>query len=343
MIAFASKKKKAVREELLQLRTMAADWKGGQEPDDPALFGKKVKTSKTTSGSDVPERAVGPSQTQLDLVRTIVYGLVAHRYLDKKLEYSDKDYGSSSIKVMEEFLQKSFFYKYTINYTGTIFQVTDLADLWYREYWLELDKCLQFPIELSLPWILTDQILESGNSAMMEVRTTGPLRTTKNAGTETDTETFATHSSHQFLLYPLDLYNDAANRALYSLHQRFLYDEIEAEVNLCFDQLVFKVSEQIYTHFKIQASSLLLDKPYKQQLELIYSAARFHTPKSRYYVILKQRHFQLLGRSIDLNHLIGQRMNSKLRQNIDFAISRFEASDITTIIEVHVLLLRGGC
>jgi hypothetical protein len=31
-------------------------------------------------------------------------------------------------------------------------------------------------------------------------------------------------------------------------------------------------------------------------------------------------------------------MNSKLRQNIDFAISRFEASDITTIIEVHVLL-----
>jgi hypothetical protein len=29
MIAFASKKKKAVREELLQLRTMAADWKVG--------------------------------------------------------------------------------------------------------------------------------------------------------------------------------------------------------------------------------------------------------------------------------------------------------------------------
>jgi cytoplasmic FMR1 interacting protein len=125
MIAFASKKKKAVREELLQLRTMAADWKGGQEPDDPALFGKKVKTpsSKSSNGSDVPDRAVAPSQTQLDLVRTIVYGLVAHRYLDKKLEYSDKDYSSSSIKVMEEFLQRSFFYKYMINYTHTIAQV----------------------------------------------------------------------------------------------------------------------------------------------------------------------------------------------------------------------------
>jgi cytoplasmic FMR1 interacting protein len=132
---------------------------------------------------------------------------------------------------------------------------------------------------------------------------------------------------HQFLLYPLDLYNDAANRALYSLQQRFLYDEIEAELNLCFDQLIFKMSEQIYTYFKVQASrygeeapvcarvracvcvcvwpwddltpsphSLLMDKPYKQQLELIYSAARFHAPKSRYDVILKQRHLQVRRR-----------------------------------------------
>ncbi len=58
----------------------------------------------------------------------------------------------------------------------------------------------------------------------------------------------------EFLFYPLDLYNDAAHRALSSLHQRFLYDEIEAEVNLCFDQLVYKLSEQIYAHFKTQAS-----------------------------------------------------------------------------------------
>ena len=48
--------------------------------------------------------------------------------------------------------------------------MTDLADLWYRELYLEMDSCLQFPIELSLPWILTDQILESQKSSMMEVR-----------------------------------------------------------------------------------------------------------------------------------------------------------------------------
>jgi cytoplasmic FMR1 interacting protein len=309
MIAYASKKKKASREEMLHLRAMAADWKGGIEPDDPALFGKKVKKG-SSSAPEVPERAVGPSPTQLDLMRTIVYGLVSHRVGTSKTgEYSDKDYSSSSARVLEEFLARSFFYKHLLSYSQTIRQVTELADLWYREFYLELSKRLQFPIEMSLPWILTDHVLEGHDASLVE-----------------------------FVLYPLDLYNDAASRALHVLRQRFLYDEIEAEVNLCFDQLIFKISEQIYTYFKIQASSILLDKPYKQQLELIYSAGRLHTPKSRFDVILRQRHFQLLGRSIDLNHLLTQRMNTKLRQNVDFAINRFEASDITSLPELEVQL-----
>lgn len=33
------------------------------------------------------------------------------------------------------------------------------------------------------------------------------------------------------VLIPFDLYNDSAEHALHTLKQRFLYDEIEAEVN----------------------------------------------------------------------------------------------------------------
>lgn len=79
-----------------------------------------------------------------------------------------------------------------------------------------------------------------------------------------------------------DIYNDAAHRALTKLNTRFLYDEIEAEVNLCFDQLLFKLSDEIFTWFKIQASTILMDKPYRAQLEVVYSAGRFNVPKSRY-------------------------------------------------------------
>ncbi|CAF4444793.1 unnamed protein product, partial [Rotaria magnacalcarata] len=52
----------------------------------------------------------------------------------------------------------------------------------------------------------------------------------------------------------MDLYNDAAMHALLVFRKQFLYDEIEAEVNLCFDQLVFKLSDKIFTHFKSLAA-----------------------------------------------------------------------------------------
>lgn len=84
-----------------------------------------------------------------------------------------------------------------------------------------MEKRIQFPIEMSMPWILTDHILRTKEPSMME-----------------------------FVLYPLDLYNDSAHYALTVFRKQFLYDEVEAEVNLCFDQFVYKLSEQIFAHYK---------------------------------------------------------------------------------------------
>ena len=71
-------------------------------------------------------------------------------------------------------------------------------------------------------------------------------------------------------------------------------------------------------------------------------------PPNRYETILKQRHVQLLGSSIDLNRrakkdkdkvnnmtllnenrLICQRINNSLHKSLNLCISRFEAGDIT--------------
>lgn len=40
----------------------------------------------------------------------------------------------------------------------------------------------------------------------------------------------------------------------------------------------------------------------------------------------------LLGRSIDLNKLITQRINANMHKSIELAISRFEGNDITGIV-----------
>lgn len=49
-------------------------------------------------------------------------------------------------------------------------QCCDLSQLWFREFFLELTmgRRIQFPIEMSMPWILTDHILDTKEPSMME-------------------------------------------------------------------------------------------------------------------------------------------------------------------------------
>lgn len=138
----------------------------------------------------------------------------------------------------------------------------------------------------------------------------------------------------EYVLYSLDLYNDSAYYALTKFRKRFLYDEVEAEVNLCFDQFVYKLSEQIYAYFKQLAASQLLDCGFRKHCPFPIN----YPVTNRYETLLKQRHVQLLGRSIDLNRLITQRVQVSLHRSIDLAISKFESGDITGIVELKMLL-----
>ncbi|KAH8055256.1 hypothetical protein JL720_14368 [Aureococcus anophagefferens] len=91
----------------------------------------------------------------------------------------------------------------------------DFGFLWYRELYLELSQQIQFPIELSLPWILAEHAARGGpgSDAVPADRLLAALP------------------------YALDVYDDAAATALRDLGKRHLYGEIEAEMNLAFDQL----------------------------------------------------------------------------------------------------------
>ena len=75
------------------------------------------------------------------------------------------------------------------------------------------------------------------------------------------------------ILHTLDVYNDAAHRALYVLCQQTLYDEIEAEVNLVFDQFLYLIADELYSHCKNRASVGALELDYARRLREI--ARRF--------------------------------------------------------------------
>ncbi|XP_019384017.1 PREDICTED: cytoplasmic FMR1-interacting protein 1 [Crocodylus porosus] len=246
--------------------------------------------------------------TNLYMVRTMLESLIADKSGSKKTLRSSLE--GPTILDIEKFHRESFFYTHLINFSETLQQCCDLSQLWFREFFLELTmgRRIQFPIEMSMPWILTDHILETKEASMME-----------------------------YVLYSLDLYNDSAHYALTKFKKQFLYDEIEAEVNLCFDQFVYKLADQIFAYYKIIAGGLLLDKRLRSECK--NQGASIHLPSSnRYETLLKQRHVQLLGRSIDLNRLITQRISAAMYKSLELAIGRFESEDLTSIVELDGLI-----
>ncbi|KAM3956068.1 cytoplasmic FMR1-interacting protein Sra-1 [Aphomia sociella] len=322
-------KKDLIRSIVVSVRETCGDWARGCEPQqDPALRGKK--DSDASFAIKVPRRNVGPSSTQLYMVRTQLEALISDKSGGRRTLRKDLDAGT--LQQIESFHRQSFYWTYLLNLSDSLQKCCDLSQLWYREFYLEMtmgrkvNKCtvrhqhneecndlitmekrIQFPIEMSMPWILTEHILRSKEPAMME-----------------------------YVLYPLDLYNDSAQYALTVFRKQFLYDEVEAEVNLCFDQFVYKLSEQVYAHYKQLASSMLLDKRYRA--ECAARGASTAATAGRYASLLRQRHVALLGRHVDLCALVAQRINADMHRALDAAVAKFEAGDITGVVELEGLI-----
>lgn len=58
--------------------------------------------------------------------------------------------------------------------------------------------------------------------------------------------------------------------------------------------------------------------------------------KSKYKLLeINAQIIQLLGRSIDLNRLISQRINTAIIRALDVVISKFESEELSSIVVSH--------
>ncbi|KAJ8936438.1 hypothetical protein NQ318_015584 [Aromia moschata] len=266
-------KKDLIRSIIMSVRETCADWPRQFQPDqDPVLKGKK--DPDTGFVIKVPRRNVGPSSTQLYMVRTMLESLIADKSGGKRTLRKDID-GQYLIQI-DQFHKTSFYWNYLLSFSEFLQKCCDLSQLWYREFYLEMtmgrriNKCtvrhhhneecndlitmekrIQFPIDMSMPWILTDHILKTKEPSMMDI---------------------------------------------------------------------------------------FLDKRFRVECQAIGAYLMPYPRANRYETLLKQRHVQLLGRSIDLNKLITQRINADMQKSLDLAISKFEAGDITGVTELDGLL-----
>lgn len=120
---------------LLSVRDTCVDWYKGKEPeDDPAMRGKK--DPEQGFKIDRPPRFIGPSSTQLYMVRTMLESLICDKSKGKKT--IKKDIDTKHLEIIEQFHSKSFFWCYLLNFTDTLQKCSDLSQMWYREFYLEM-------------------------------------------------------------------------------------------------------------------------------------------------------------------------------------------------------------
>ncbi|KAI0493637.1 hypothetical protein KFK09_023758 [Dendrobium nobile] len=312
MLRTSFRKKKDLSRILSDMRTLSADWMANTSRHDTELHALRQEGEEPRPNIFYP-RPVAPTAAQVHCLQFLICELVAGGNLRKHgglFGNSGSGIAVDDLKQLETFFYKLSFFLHILDYTATVGTLTDLGFLWFREFYLESSRVIQFPIECSLPWMLVDNVIESQDPGLLES-----------------------------ILMPFDIYNDAAQNALTMLKQRFLYDEIEAEVDLCFDQLLYKLNEIIFSYYKSRAASDLLDQSF---IASCNDDNKYFVKPMRFNEILKLRRVKLLGRSIDLRSLLTQRLNKLIRENIDFLFDRFEGQDLCAVVELqqHLEILK---
>ncbi|CAH9085991.1 unnamed protein product [Cuscuta epithymum] len=308
MLRTTFRKKKDISRILSDMRTLSADWMANNTRLDSDVHSFQHGSEESRGNLFYP-RPVAPTAAQVHCLQFLIYEVVSGGNMRKPggvFGNSSSDIPVNDLKQFETFFYKLGFFLHVLDYSATLGTITDMGFLWFREFYLESSRVIQFPIECSLPWMLVDYVFESHNAGLLES-----------------------------ILMPFDIYNDAAQHALVVLKQRFLYDEIEAEVDNCFDIFVAKLCETIFTYYKSWAASELLDPTF---LFAIDAAEKFTFQPMKLSSLLKITRVKLLGRSINLRSLIAERMNKMFRENIDFLLDRFESQDICAVVELEKLL-----
>ncbi|KAL2538706.1 Protein PIR [Forsythia ovata] len=308
MLRTTFRKKKDLSRILSDMRTLSADWMANTSKLDSDMQSFQ-QGGEENRGNFFYPRPVAPTAAQVHCLQFLIYEVVSGGNMRKPgglFGNSGSDIPANDLKQLETFFYKLGFFLHVLDYTATVANLTDLGFLWFREFYLESSRVIQFPIECSLPWMLVDHVIESQDAGLLES-----------------------------VLTPFDIYNDASQQALVVLKQRFLYDEIEAEVDNCFDIFVSKLCDSIFTYYKSWAASELLDPSFLFALDI---GEKFSIQPLRFTSLLKMTRVKLLGRTINLRSLISERMNKVFRSNIEFLFDRFESQDLCAIVELEKIL-----
>ena len=313
------RKKAGLLAPLLQIVNFVADY--GSSVDKEVDEDYKVYSRKQGQVNVTHQvRVVGAGTARLHLLRSKLHGVFEERsvYRQRAGLLGKADLEKEDIALFEAFYDESFFFPCLLDFSNTLREVSSLSDLRHQEFHLELTKCVQFPIEMSLPWLLIERAITShtipsdlGNAHVPMVEN---------------------------VLFMLDIYNDVAYDALHVLCQQHLFDEVEAETNLVLEQTIMAMSESTYAYFKDLSASSMLEAAFKRKVEDIRGTRFLTLGRQHLDSVMSQRHVSLLGRTLNFSAPFIQIVVRRVFMDIDTAIGKFEDSDVCHAVELKVLL-----
>jgi cytoplasmic FMR1 interacting protein len=313
------RKKAGLLAPLLQIVNFVADY--GSSVDKEVDEDYKVYSRKQGQVNAAHQvRAVSAGTARLHLLRSKLHGVFDERsvYRLKAGLLGKADLEKEDITLLEAFYCESFFFPCLLDFSNTLREVSSLGDLRHQEFHLELTKCVQFPIEMSLPWLLIERAIaphampsEFGNAHIPMVEN---------------------------VLFMLDIYNDVAYDALHVLCQQHLFDEVEAETNLVLEQTIMAITESTYEYFKDLSASSMLEAGFKKKIEDIRGTRFLTLGRQHLDCVMSQRHVSLLGRNLNFSAPFIQVVVRRVYMDIDTAIGKFEDSDVCHAVELTVLL-----
>lgn len=317
------RKKKSVRKIIEQMRGVSCDFCPGENPAIPTKKGD-VKPR------DIPKRAAPPSPQLIELIRIEVQHLLnpESRFMQpskKMLKMMVKRcLPDKQEKRLTEFLKESANWVNLLMFEQSLARASDQSSFYFKEVHLDINHTVQFPVRSSLPFILCEFALN--NYVQPELT--------------------------ELIFYPLSIYDDAANVAVYEHKSRMMFDEIRAEAQVSLDTLSVLIGEFTFNAFRTFAALRQISDKVAAQLRVEHARHWPHSHAYRLRTLLQQNHYYLLSRQVALKSLIGARVDQELNSAVaklygigqDLGVvASIAISKVSSIIsQTHNLLIEHG-
>lgn len=284
-------------------------------------WGNQSSDSVSKSKKDFKAHEITPSHNyvsihQIEVLRCQVEKLIlsSSPALQKKGFPKGPPIKGETYGKIHAFLNLSSSWKDLIEVVSVVREVSNLGYMWFREIFIDIDNVLQFPVRSSLPFILSEHLLNLTNKSSLQ----------------------------DSFLFPFEIYNDAAAMAVKTFSSQFLYREIESEVSVCIEMITFSFSDTLYKVCRKTAAGIELPPDCSDKIKV---------RPDRYDLIVLQNKFDVMGSHVDFNIITTSKLNQKLAKEISNLIAMITDLRLVAYIEhlirvlrtTHSLLIQNVC